>query len=174
VKKLLLGILLLAIIVAISYIKTVREEERIDSVLEQARQESSFETGKIKTAYDSLSALYAETEESLTDSISSLYTAIDSKTDSLNELASAKDSLSKALAAKPKATTIKKSNNDSQLAQHRKIIDYYKQRHASLPKDLSAYEMRVAKNEIRQETAQKFSISLAELDKIRNEFKLSY
>lgn len=173
-KKLLLGILLLAIIVAVSYIKVVREEERIDSVLEEAHNESAAQTGKIRTAYDSLRALYDQTEESLTDSISSLHLAIDSQTDSLTTLAATKDSLSKALAAKPKTTTKKRSSNDNQLAQHRKIIDYYKQRHASLPKDLSSYELRVAKGEIRQETAEKFSISLAELDKIRREFKLSY
>lgn len=173
-KKLLLGILLLAVIVAVSYLKNIREEERIDSVLEKAKTESAAETGKIKTAYDSLRALYAETEESLTDSISTLKLAIDSQSDSITTLAAGKDSLTKALAAKPKTTTKKKSTSDSKLAQHRKIIDYYKQRHAALPKDLSAYEMRVAKSEIRQETAEKFSISLAELDKIRKEFKLSY
>lgn len=173
-KKLLLGILLLAIIVAVSYIKMTREEKRIDTLIEEARTETAAESGKIKTAYDSLRALYTETEETLTDSILNLKLAIENKSDSLATLAAGKDSLSKALAAKEKTTTGKKSSSDSKLALHRKIVDYYKQRHASLPTDLSSYELRVARSEIRQETAEKFSISLAELDKIRKEFKLSY
>ena len=43
-----------------------------------------------------------------------------------------------------------------------------------ITKDLSEYEHRIAVNEIREETAAKFSITVTELNKIRNKYKLSY
>jgi len=54
------------------------------------------------------------------------------------------------------------------------ILSYYKKRYRALPKDLSPYEKRVALAEIRDETAQKFSIPLSELDEIRTDNELDY
>ena len=47
-------------------------------------------------------------------------------------------------------------------------------RYRNLPKDLTAYERRVALSEIREESADKFRITVAELNRIRKANKLTY
>jgi hypothetical protein len=72
----------------------------------------------------------------------------------------------------PKTATATKSDATSQ--KHKEILAYYKQRYQGLPNDLSAYERRIALSEIRQESADKFKISVTELNNIRKAYKLSY
>ncbi|MEA1980558.1 MAG: hypothetical protein U9N54_06255, partial [candidate division Zixibacteria bacterium] len=57
---------------------------------------------------------------------------------------------------------------------HQQILTYYKDRFKKLPADLSNYERRISLNEIKEETAQKFEISLVELKNIRAKYKLKY
>ena len=66
------------------------------------------------------------------------------------------------------------STKENSLLRHKQILSYYKKRYRALAKDLSPYEKRVALAEIKDETAQKFSILLSELDKIRTGSELDY
>ncbi len=102
------------------------------------------------------------------DSLAKIVSLEKSKTDSLKTM------FESALPHKEKRESGIDSTKENSLLKHKQILSYYKKRYRSLPKDLSPYEKRVALAEIRDETAQKFSIPLSELNKIRTNNELDY
>lgn len=57
---------------------------------------------------------------------------------------------------------------------HRELLAYYKKRYDTLPSNLTEYERKVAISEIRQETASKYLITIAEFNRIRELHKLNF
>lgn len=181
IRKILIAFVLLLLLSVVSYVKTVREEAKLDKKVADSQNESSKVMANYEQDIDSLSNLLNEKTIAYSDSlfekekvsqqrIDSLVTVIAGQEKTINsldkDLSSTKQKLAK------KQTT--KSSSSGKLSKHEQVYRYYKNRYSALPKDLSEYEKKVAVNEIREETAKKYSISLQELQKIRNRYNLNY
>ncbi|UCG62044.1 MAG: hypothetical protein JSV52_01765 [Candidatus Zixiibacteriota bacterium] len=176
-KKVLLVILLLVLIVAVSYIKTVREHDRSQAAYEDGKMDAARELDAYQRETDSLKKAFAQQQLAFADSlvqkdlryrieVDSSENAVDSMGDRISTLSTQESSANN--------TSGKVTASDSTLSRHQEILTYYKRRYADLPKDLSEYEKRIAINEIKEETSLKFSISLSELKNIREKYKLTY
>ncbi|MBU1148662.1 hypothetical protein KKI23_01090, partial [Patescibacteria group bacterium] len=126
-------------------------------------------------AADSLKLAISKKEIEFADSLlekdKSLTSQIDSLTGIIDNQAETNANLQNKLKT---ATTTKKTTPPKTPSQSEKVINYYKTRYSQLPKDLSEYEKKIAVSEIRDETVKKFSITLSELNKIRDKYNLSY
>jgi hypothetical protein len=174
-KKVLLALLLLVLIVAVSYVKTIRENQRSEAYYDEGKMEAARDADKRQQEADSLRFAMAEQQLTLTDSLLKKDVTYRSIIDSLENVV---DQQQKTISSKspeltPAIQRVKQSS-EMTVSKHEQIVKYYKRRFANLPKDLSDYEKRIAINEIREETSQKFSISLQELKKIREKYKLAY
>lgn len=167
--------------VGLSYVKTLRNTNKRTEAFEKGKVVAGNELIQFKDRVDSLKIELGSKEVALADSIVKnkqfyqLY--IDSLETNNSSLEDSISGLAKKLIAKVKQPVSKKSNSkivNKTNNKHQKILSYYKDRYKKLPSDLSDYERRIALNEIKEETAQKFKISLAELRNLRNKFKLKY
>jgi hypothetical protein len=176
-KKVLLALLLLVLIIAVSYLKTAREHDRSRAYFEEGRLNAAGDLDKYEKQAESLKLTVAEQQLAFADSLVRKDISYQSRIDSLETLADRQqnriDSLSGKIVTSATASEAK-SSSESQLSKHEQILKYYKKRYANLPEDLSTYERRIAIDEIREETSQKFAISLQELKKIRDKYKLTY
>jgi len=175
------GILLLAVVIGVSYFKSLRTQTRTTQAYEQGKQEEARTIQQYRARLDSLSYLIEQQRDEYNQSIWMREMAYRLTYDSLLRALEAsyarEDSLKKELASLRKSRkkpTARISSSGRTSARHEQILSYYKKRYQSLPKDLSPYEKKVALAEIREETAQKFSITLQELNKIRQDNKLDY
>lgn len=185
-KKILLIIVLAVLVLAVSYVKTTFDRKNASAAygdgiadrteLVQARVQIDSLTEIAQTAgeadqlIDSLEYMSAAEYDSLT-------CIIEEQKRQLAELNEPKQP-EVVLAAAPKkeqapAKVEKKGPSKTEL-RHRQILSYYKTRYKDLPGDLSKYEHKIAMSEIRQETAQKFAITLADLKKLRTKNDLKY
>lgn len=181
-KKLFLALFLLVLLVGISYVKKTRQDEKVADAHRSARQELSLELSEKEGQIDSLAFLAGQQQVQWADSlikkdadhwrqVDSLENVIEKKSDSLGSMEA---KVHKLQDANKKSSADSKSSAATSKSRHESILALYKEKHKALPTDLSAYERRVALAEIREETARKFSISLAELDRIRARYKLKY
>lgn len=175
-KKLFLAILLIALIIGVAYIKDWREDRNRQDVYAEGLEEGREEAGANHQAIDSLAQQLTETEQTYTDSLRLQAESYDQKVDSLRSALAGRDSTIEALESKATAVTAKpKVDADEQKRQRElTILAHYKQLYLALPADLSAYEKRVAIDEIRQKTADKYNISVASLNKTREKHGISY
>jgi G3E family GTPase len=175
-KKILLIVLLLVLVVAVSYIKTVREHQRSEAFYDDGKMAAARDVDAYQKETDSLKKATAEQQLAFADSLVQKDTRHRSEVDSLENVVDQLEQKVNTLSQDKSSTTatVTKKPTTKTLSKHEKILDYYKRRFANLPKDLSEYEKRIAINEIREETSQKFSISLSELKKIREKYKLTY
>jgi len=166
-KKIFLAILLLVIVIAVSYYQVHRQEAR-----EQTRYEKGYEEGtrgveRLSGEVDSLRQVVDSQGLEFSGKLEQTEQAYSGTIDSLKEVVSLKEQEIIELQSLEK--------KDSSLSgKHALILTYYKKRYSELPGDLSNYERRVALTEIREETAQKFAITVSELDKIRKNNNLNY
>ncbi len=178
-KKILLVVTLLVAVIAVSAIKTYREHSQRDASFEKGKQESADQLDQSREMADSIKLAMGEKEVEFADSLTRVSRAYRSNLDSLEDVIDSQttsiSALKKKVADVPRKTqATQKTSQPSALSQHEKILTYYKQRYADLPKDLSEYEKRIALNEIREETARRFSISVSELEKIRQSNNVNY
>ncbi len=178
-KKVLLLVVLLALLLGVSAIKTYREHQQRQASYEKGEKSGSKELAQLQEVADSLQLASGSREVVFGDSLTKLAKQyrgnLDSLEDVIDSQQAAIQSLNKKVAvATTKAQAANKAPAQSALSAHEKILDYYKKRYADLPGDLSDYEKKVAVNEIREETAKRFSISIAELEKIRQANNLNY
>jgi len=181
VKKALIALALLIIIFGVNYFQSVRHADDNKNAYRQGFVKGIEKTSALEQSMEAANDSLEFTKRTLSDSLSEVSKVFSRGIDSLGEVIMSKDqtidslarlavqykkSASKQAARKPEPTA---SEN-----KHAQILGFYKQRFESLPKDLSVYENKVAVSEIRDETAQKFAITLSELDKIRDQHKLSY
>jgi hypothetical protein len=176
-KKLLLSVALLAVIVAVSYFKVIRQDARTssaaDSVLTEQQSQADFWQRRI----DSLQTELKHSRAALIDSLHRIDSLRGHELDSLTEEVLARDekigALTKDLEASRAKLTSAPTKPKKRATSH-EVLAYYKKKYQSLPADLSPYERRIAVDEIREETAEAFKISLAELTKMRKDNKLQY
>jgi len=182
VKKVLLAILLLGLVLAVSYVKTYREDQKRTEAVQEIADSTGRELQGLSSSVDSLKTVVGESRTAYEDSIQKLNEYHALETDSLKQALSASDEEIKQLAETVKTATSntrksekiasapKKDSSDF----HHRVLLYYKKRFKDLPADLSRYEKRVALSEIRDETARRFSISVKELNRLRADQKLSF
>jgi len=182
VKKALLAILLLGLVLAVSYVKSYREDQKRSEAVREIADSASREFEELSSSVDSLKTIVGKSRTSYEDSIQKLNEYHAQETDSLKQALFANDKEIKHL-----AETIKKVTSNTRKSEkitgapktdssdfHHRVLLYYKKRFKDLPADLSSYERRVALSEIRDETARRFSISVKELNRIRADQKLSF
>ncbi len=170
-KMILLGLVLLLVIVAVSYVKVSRLETRTAEAYQAGHAEASEKMADINELFDSALYVLEQQQVEAAESVLAREFAYRHTVDSLLETIVTKEQLVDSFQAALQRPAV--STTDSQSKDDR-ILSYYKARYLSLPKDLTDYERRVALTEIRQETARKFSISLKELKKLREANKLAY
>lgn len=186
-KKVLLGLFLLAALIAVSYIKSERESERqaqsfIDGHDVGARKSElvQYNTDSLEQLIDQKATEVVELRTTMADTLAERDQQYAETIDSLGAIIMAGQeeiaALEKKVAASKKAAKKSSSTSDSAApkAAHKDILKYYRLAVAKLPADLSTYEYRVSVAEIRTETAAKFKITVARLDEIRVANNLDY
>lgn len=174
-KKVGLAILLLAIVIGVGYLSALRNQSAEKSRYQEGYAKGLGELAAVKKEADSLRMTIQKQELVSSDSLKAFKTRYATQVDSLHRLLATKDSLlsvqrrgkvggqsTRTVKNAPKPGTSKGDD-----LSHAQILEYYKRRLGQLPGDLSDYERKVAVNEIRTETAKKFSISIPDLDKLR-------
>lgn len=181
VKKLLLGLILLAALVGVSYLKVIRDSDRETEAFRRGRTAADVRNATTAAAADSLTTLVAARDSkvaALTDTVVARERAQARLSDSLSsEIASRDKEISqlkaKTTAAKSAPGTKSTATSRATSSEH-EILAHYRQAVDKLPGDLSTYERSVAIREIRQETATKFAITVDRLNKIRENNNLEY
>ena len=179
-KKILLGFLLILALIAVSYYSAVRTDTRVKREYTSGYSKGEKEAMIQKSRADSLESNLRQTRSQYEDSLRILALAHDVIIDSLNRTISTKDKELAARANARKTQTAKKTDTGTRKASvtksgftHAQILDFYRTKLKALPADLSAYERRVALNEIRDETTRKFAITAKDFDSIREVNKLT-
>jgi len=183
-KKIVLGIVLLVALVAVSYFQFTRESERRSKAYRKGYHAGADSVQVAQPNFDSLAGLLtrerqalAEYQAVMTDSICQLDLLRQDSEDSLKRVISKQNSdMSRLKQQKLAKTSLSKTqqNPDSNGLSHAEILGYYKQAMSKLPSDLTDYEYRVSVDEIRTETAAKFSITVESLNQIRVDNSLDF
>jgi uncharacterized membrane protein len=186
-RKILLvviALVLLGLVLGVSYIKALRADSDQDRLYHQAGQELSQQ---LKRQLDDSLSHHRRTLDSITQDVSRQqldFLAVlnraalkhRSDVDSLSAEVARRDSVIDSISVRVGSTQAPEQVNatsdkpaelsaaEKQQQREKAIIDHYQKRYQSLPRDLSAYERRVALGEVRSETASKFGLSLSELD----------
>lgn len=177
-KKLLLGIILLAALAAIVYVQTMRESAHETGAFERGKA-AGLQTGlQGRATADSLVALVAQRDDSLAAMADSLEAKDCAYADAVDSLTSVVESRDQELAELKKRTdkvqTPESSATRAGTSTENDILAHYRLAVKKLPGDLSPYERAVAIREIRQETATKFAITVDKLNQIRETNHLEY
>ena len=139
-KKVVLVIVLLALVVGVSYIKTVREHDRSEQQYKQGMTDAGQNLEQTAKESDSLRLALADQQLAFADSLLNKDKTHRTQLDSLEGLVEQKDETIKTLTSNQTSTTtasVKKSPSKKALSKHEQILSYYKKRFARLPKDLS-------------------------------------
>jgi len=174
-KKIILGLTFLVLLVAVIYVQVTRDSSHRDDIRKSAYEEGLSESVDQLSKADSLSDLLAKQVAAAEDSLSKMNLSYDSQSDSLYGVIEAqKEQLAE---LRKQNQTLKESAPSSKKSKSGKdrdseILGYYKSEIRQLPGDLSTYEKRVAISEIRQETARKFSMTVEQLNKLRQQHNL--
>lgn len=179
VRKIGIAFILILLLVAVSYLKMDRQQEKVDTAVAGKTGEYTQKLVESEQQLDSLSKQLQSEQLAYSDSLLQKDKAAREIVDSMAYLVEKKDStidnLDRQLKdVKKRLASSQKKSGSKQLSLHEKVYRYYKDKYSSLPKDLSEYEKRIAISEIREETARKFSITVKELNNIRDKYKLSY
>jgi len=174
-RKILLGIILLALVVGISYLKSVRALDRDQDSYEKGRTEVQAEAVEQANAADSLREVLGQKEVEHANIMIQQEIEHSVEVDSLKCVI---DVQQMNLAAQPKSAP---PNTDTAINKkpapptfEEKVLNYYKAQYETLPSDLSSYEKKIAIGELREKTAAKFKITLEQMNKIRRDSKLNY
>jgi len=185
-KKLLLGLFLLAALIVVSYFKTMRDSEREAQAFVDGHEMGSQKAELVQANTDSLEKLIdekatevIELRSALADTLAERDQLYEQIVDSLSEIIKAGQQEIAGLenqvaAGKLEAGTSSSKQEVASKASHREILQHYKLAVAKLPADLSAYEYRVAVAEVRSDTSAKFNITVARLNEIRDANNLDY
>lgn len=169
-KKLILGLLIIALLVGVAYYKNYREDSERQSVYAEGLEAGQKQALENSVQIDSISK-ELQRERAIIDSLESGEMADAAVRDSLADLVRKQE----ARIGELKRENERLADKTDQAGSHQqKILSYYNQRYNDLPSDLSNYEYKVALTEIRTETAKKFGISQRELNTLREKYNLSY
>jgi len=176
-KKILLAVFLLVVLIGVSYYNANRSNERVKEEYQQGLKKGTQEAAVFQHKSDSLEqtlqrdrTTYADSIKRLASAQTTAVTVADSLTrvvDSQNKQIAALAAKNKKAASKPRlATAPKKSESAGLGIKHAQILEYYRNRLKTLSSDLSDQERLIALNEIREETARKFLITVDDLNRI--------
>ncbi|MBU8932389.1 MAG: hypothetical protein KOO62_00130 [candidate division Zixibacteria bacterium] len=181
-KRILIAAVLLVVLISIAYLKTNRQYDQSQDAYDEGRIVGMKGLDQKRQEADSLRYKAIQQEIAFADSMLALSRDHRQETDSLidrisflkSEMASLQSKLQDARNSTRDSQSMAKKSEPKKPSRHTQILTAYKKRYRALPSDLSTYEKRVALGEIRQETADEFKITLAELSKIRTAGKLNY
>lgn len=169
-RKLILGLLIVALLVGVAYYKNYREDGQRQTVYAEGLEAGQKLAVENTLAIDSIKAELAR-EQVVIDSLEARDDVDAAVRDSLAELIRKQEARIGELKRENDRLAEKVAQSGSR---DQKILSYYNQRYNDLPGDLSDYEHNVALTEIRTETAKKFGISISELNNLRQKYNLSY
>ena len=151
-KKIALAVVLLLLIVTVSYLQVTRQESREQALYQNGYQTGTEKVEKLGVAIDSLRQVVDSQELGFSNQLVENERAFTGTIDSLKKVVSTQDE--KIVAFNKKTSTPPQTNNTKSKTsdKHTQILSYYKKRFSQLPKDLTAYEKRIAVSEIREET----------------------
>ena len=176
-RKFSLAIVLLVLIAGVSYFKAVRDRDKADDSFESGRKSSEMKAMVLAADIDSLQQYIGQQNVTLAESLTIQQKAYLKELDSMANIVDSKDVKIFDLNKKLKQASRKKStalSSRPKSDKHQELLAYYKNRYESLPGDLTSYERKVALTEIRQETARKYSMSITDLNKIREKNNIDY
>lgn len=178
-KKLLLGLILIAALAGVVYLKSERAEQYRARIAEESYAAGLGDGDELKEQVDSLSGLVSRKDSAYAESTAVRQQLYTGQLDSLNEKVQVQEEqiedLSGRLAKKTaELKVVAKAGSGDADRKHLEILNYYKKAVNDLPGDLSAYERRVALSEIRNETAQRFSITVSRLNSLRKANNLDF
>lgn len=185
--RVMVAAVLLVVVVGLTWMNYHRGQDKITAGQTEVRKEAGKEIAALSSQADSLTTLLGAQQSAFGDSLVRKDSKYQAVIDSLEQAMQLSDKqvadLKLAAKTKPKATQTASAQKkkpvttvatDDTTKRHREILAYYKDRFKTLPTDLSEYERKVAVNEIRQETIQKFAITTVQLDRIRSDNNLTY
>jgi hypothetical protein len=186
-KKTILGILLLVLLVAVTYFQFTRQSAGRTKAYRKGYHTGADSVQVAQPDFDSLASLLARERQALAeyqnvmaDSIGQIDSLRQHSVDSLERVISKQNS---DISRLKRQTLAKKSPSKTQQMvkspvsngpSHEEILRYYKQAMSKLPSDLTDYEFRVSADEIRTETAAKFSITVESLNQIRADNSIDF
>lgn len=173
--RIVLAIILFAVVVLVSYIKSDLSAARIDTNPVAAQENQTGDP-----AVDSIRVIVEEPESQSGTTIADT-TPGESLTSSTNDLQdTTADSLPaveiepEEMVTPPVQSKQSAPPKAAQVDSAKLVIEYFQKRMASLPDDLTSYERRVAIKELRDETCEKFKITPAEFNEFAREKNLAY
>jgi len=178
-RKIFLGLILLVGLVTLSYLKVVYSNNS-----ENASNEArflQFQSDSIRAAEiaDSLQILLSESRSTMATAMQERDKSAGMRADSLEAIIAEQLERIKNLKSKIERSDLTIAELKSRKApviktgiDHKAVISYYKKRIEKLPMDLSDYEKRIMVDELREETAQHFSLTMNEFDKFSKQYKL--
>ena len=186
-KKVLLSVLLLLALVAISYFQATRESEQRTRSYRRGQRAGADSVQAAQPDFDSVADLLlrerralAEYLSLMSDSVAQLDSVYQYSVDSLTGVIGRQSAdLSRLRKQSSGGKTPSKAQQAAKAPgsagpSHEEILSHYKRVMSKLPSDLTDYEYRVAVDEIRTETAAKFSISVEKLNQIRADHSLDF
>jgi len=184
-KKIVLAVVLLAVLFGIVFIKTGRDQAKVDEAFQQGVAKAQLEVTAYQKRLESLRVAGDQARLAWSDSVrvrdsilthykDSTSQIIIAQADRINELQKKTRTSVKSTPKTGTTATAVKSDTTAPPNRHAQILAYYRNRFRELPADLSDYERKAALSEIRQETATKFSVTVTELNEIRKTYKLDY
>ena len=178
-KKLLLGIVLLAALIGVVYLKSQRAEQQRARFTEEGFEAGLAEGEEIRAQVDSLTELVNEKDSVLAESVAvreALWAGeVDSLTNQIQSREAQTVDLNDQLSSKASPSNVTAKNTPQATDEkHLEILSYYKKAVNDLPGDLSVYERRVALSEIRKETSRRFAITVSGLNSLRKDNNLDY
>ena len=180
-RKIILLVVLLAALGGVSYLKSTRQSESEQDAFVKGKSEGVIQSEQDRRSADSLGQALEQYRSQMADSLlrrdSTQLAIADSLSQVIAQQGDSLDYFKQQIDSRPNSKRIvadAKAEDSTRLLKHQEILAYYTARFRKLPTDLTAYEQRVATAEIRTETAEKFAISVNELDTIRTEAKLDF
>lgn len=186
-KKIFLGIFLLVLLLAVSYFQFTRQSAGRTKAYRKGYHAGADSVQVAQPDFDSLASLLTQERQALVeyqtlmeDSVGQIDSLRQRSVDSLERVISRQNS---DISRLKRQTLAKKSPPKNQQAvktpvssgpSHEEILGYYKQAMSKLPSDLTDYEFRVSVDEIRTETAAKFSITVERLNQIRADNNIDF
>jgi len=176
-KKIVIALVLVVVIAAISYVKTQRAVGHSDSEAKADSIRRVEQLWSYQIMVDSLKELVKLQETEHAKAMYSKEMRYKLEIDSLLVLLDSTEESSLAdtsASSEEKPVEVVPELTPEQMRFRADVLDHYLGLYEELPKDLSAYERRVALAEIRLKTAEECEISLNQLHEIRQQGGLSY
>ena len=173
-KKAILAVSLLLVILGVTYIKAVRGTNQNRQAYLRGKAESEQNLAGFQMRLDSLRRLVDAQEASFSDSLAAADLSYRHRIDSLIALLDEQTGV----ASVAETDTVEIAERADTLTTAQKLLqtldsttivrarEYFAKLEGDLPGDLTPYEARVARYEIRLETAREFSLSLPQLKAI--------